>query len=322
MAFAARWADPWFVRDEAGAGPVDHVALLSIAAQVAGGGVAPILAGLVSSLCEHSAMRRSCSARALLGAAFASVCLTFIWPQVTASRADFLEIEFAPGTPPFWGVPAYHYNFGPPIGGRRIFVPQIYQSPRPPAEIEKVPYRPPPPGGPGRQTICVRTCDGYYFPVAALRKASDVDAQQARCSKLCPGAASRLFVMGEKSLRMVDATPAKGGDSYAKLLVSLGKPESQETCSCQAPALDPLSPGSSVFDDRTLRHGDAIVTPTGVRIFQAGGRYPYRARDFLPLEAARGLPLDTRRALLAVDRSLRTRHRGAPMNGGWKSAAE
>jgi hypothetical protein len=77
-----------------------------------------------------------------------------------------------------------------------------------------------------------------------------------------------------------------------------------------------------VFDDRTLRHGDAIVTPTGVRIFQAGGRYPYRARDFLPLEAARGLPLDTRRALLAVDRSLRTRHRGAPMNGGWKSAAE
>ncbi len=267
-------------------------------------------------------MRRSCSAPALVGAAFASVCLTFVWPQVTTSRADFLEIEFAPGTPPFWGVPAYHYNFGPPIGGRRVVVPQIYRGPRPPVVIEKVPYRPPS-EGPGRRTICVRTCDGDYFPLSALRKASEVDAQQARCSKLCPGAASRLFVMGEKSARLDEARPATGGGAYATLLASLGKSEGDgAACSCQAGVRDPLAPGSELLVDRTLRPGDAVVTPTGVRVFQAGGRFPYRASNFLPLEAARGLAFETRRALFMINRSLRTRHRGAPMNGGWKSAAE
>jgi hypothetical protein len=271
-------------------------------------------------------MRRLFSARAqaLLGAVFASLFMAFIAPRAAADPLAFYEIQFAPGTPPYWRIPAYHYNFGPPLGQRRVPVPQIFKS-SPPVEIEKIPYRPGPAAPPGRQTVCVRACDGYYFPLSTLRKESDAATQQARCSTLCPGAASRLFVLTGRSSRIEDATAAGGGGSYAKLLASLGKIDVKEAvCSCQAGAEDPLRPGSALLDDRTLRPGDAVVTPTGVRILQAGRRYPYRATDFSPLRTASGLALSARRALSVIDRALAPpREDARPREGAdWKSAAE
>ncbi len=49
------------------------------------------------------------------------------------------------------------------------------------------------PGGRYR-TLCVRTCDGYYFPVSWAVPPMQFDGDAARCNAMCPGASVELYV--------------------------------------------------------------------------------------------------------------------------------
>ncbi|MBL8578829.1 MAG: DUF2865 domain-containing protein [Mesorhizobium sp.] len=47
---------------------------------------------------------------------------------------------------------------------------------------------------PGRyRTLCVRTCDGYYFPVSNMSSPSDFERDQANCQSSCPGTEVQLY---------------------------------------------------------------------------------------------------------------------------------
>ncbi len=48
------------------------------------------------------------------------------------------------------------------------------------------------PGGTFR-TLCVRTCDGYYFPVSFSTTSSHFSNDEKSCSAMCPGAETKLF---------------------------------------------------------------------------------------------------------------------------------
>lgn len=51
-----------------------------------------------------------------------------------------------------------------------------------------------PSGGSGYRTMCVRTCDGYYFPISQSTGSKSFGRDAARCQNMCPLAQTRLFV--------------------------------------------------------------------------------------------------------------------------------
>ena len=66
-------------------------------------------------------------------------------------------------------------------------------------------------------TMCVRTCDGYYFPMSPASSSADFDRDLKNCESACPGTEMQLYyqqAVGEESETMV--SPATG-EPYASL---------------------------------------------------------------------------------------------------------
>ena len=69
--------------------------------------------------------------------------------------------------------------------------------------------------GGGYKTLCVRTCDGYYFPVEYGVSSDRFQADAVTCQTLYGGPAQvQLFVMPTDG-DVADAQPVNGGDSYS-----------------------------------------------------------------------------------------------------------
>jgi hypothetical protein len=92
------------------------------------------------------------------------------------------------------------------------------------------------PAGGTYRTMCVRTCDGYYFPVSFATGRNQFVNDAARCSEICPAAETELFVYrnpGETQENMTSLTGIAYGDlEYANRF----KAEYVAGCSCRNPA--------------------------------------------------------------------------------------
>lgn len=79
--------------------------------------------------------------------------------------------------------------------------------------------------------VCVRLCDGYYFPLhvrgASLRQDGD-----ALCQSLCPAAETRIYF----TAREIENARAPDGTSYSDLETAFRYRKSYDaTCQCRAP---------------------------------------------------------------------------------------
>jgi len=148
---------------------------------------------------------------------------------------------------------------------------------------------------PAPRPVCVRLCDGYFFPFpAAFGPTADADAETA-CRVLCPSASVALYFLPNHSDRIEDAANARG-EPYSALPAafryrSAGAP----ACGCRRAG----EPGLAYWRDPTLKSGDAVMTADGIVVFRgAGGGAPYGAEAFTPVDSA---PLGaTRRAELGA----------------------
>ena len=65
----------------------------------------------------------------------------------------------------------------------------------------------------------------------------------------------------------------------------------------------PTKPGKvSIFDDGTLRRGDAVMTERGIRIFAGSRALPHASSDFVGLTASKDLSRDITKVLAEMDR--------------------
>lgn len=64
------------------------------------------------------------------------------------------------------------------------------------------------------RTLCVRSCDGYYFPISFSTTPTQFEADERTCQAQCPGA--RLYVH-ENPGQPVDTAVAINGDPYTQL---------------------------------------------------------------------------------------------------------
>jgi hypothetical protein len=84
------------------------------------------------------------------------------------------------------------------------------------------------------RTLCVRTCDGYYFPISFAASGAALYRDAAACRALCPGAEVALYVHrspGEDAARMVSLA----GEPYTALPAAFRyRREYDPSCRCGA----------------------------------------------------------------------------------------
>ena len=83
-------------------------------------------------------------------------------------------------------------------------------------------------------------------------------------------------------------------------------PQASALCYAVRPKTPDLTKPDAILHDATLREGDSVMTARGVRVFQGGGACPHKESDFLALADARDIPKSQRRALVAIEKAVRT----------------
>ena len=152
-----------------------------------------------------------------------------------------------------------------------------------------------------RRSVCVRLCDGFFFPIGDLPNDGDISGHEALCTGLCPGAPARLYVVPSGSDRIEDAVGVQSRKPYTALPVAFRHAaKTDRTCSCHAQV---EASSISLLKDFTLRRGDGIMTRTGIQIFRGAQHWPYKRNDFLSLAATTDLSNNERGALAAIERA-------------------
>ena len=156
-------------------------------------------------------------------------------------------------------------------------------------------------GSLSRRSVCVRLCDGFFFPIGDLPNDGDISGHEALCTGLCPGAPARLYVVPSGSDRIEDAVGVQSRKPYTALPVAFRHAaKTDRTCSCH-PQVEASS--ISLLKDFTLRRGDGVMTNAGIKIFHGAQHWPYKRNDFLSLAATGDLSNNERGALAAIERA-------------------
>lgn len=85
------------------------------------------------------------------------------------------------------------------------------------------------------RTMCVRTCDGYFFPVSYASSADEFGRDEAACATMCPGTEVRLYmhrVPEEETDRMVSRAGTPYTDLPAAFLYRNANFVRPPSCSC------------------------------------------------------------------------------------------
>ncbi|KXF76981.1 hypothetical protein ATN84_13415 [Paramesorhizobium deserti] len=113
----------------------------------------------------------------------------------------------------------------------------------------------------GYRTLCVRTCDGYYFPISFSTQRKYFARDEKACSAMCPGTEVKLYYHDVKDEESEDMVSVDTNMPYAALPAAfdyrtLGT-RTPSGCTCQAPqqstpfgdlsAQDQSSPGTGNF---------------------------------------------------------------------------
>ncbi|MEP9371475.1 DUF2865 domain-containing protein [Mesorhizobium sp. KR1-2] len=89
------------------------------------------------------------------------------------------------------------------------------------------------------RTFCVRTCDGYYFPMSPASSRREFARDQKNCQAACPDAEMQVFYQDEDSGAAAKMISARTGSPYAGLPAAYryrsASAPAAEGCSCNAP---------------------------------------------------------------------------------------
>jgi hypothetical protein len=187
-------------------------------------------------------------------------------------------------------------TMGPPIFGQTGIFGAFFGSPEaspPPVGERAAPKKRSVAGFGYGKPVCVRLCDGFFFPT------NSVTGGESACAAQCPDAPTALYTM--PSDRIEDAVSSTGAP-YSKLPVAKRYQTSFEsTCTCHRDVT--ASHAEELLHDTTLRRGDVVMTAEGFRVYVGDGYGPTGPEDFVALAQARGLPKAERATLTAMERA-------------------
>ena len=170
----------------------------------------------------------------------------------------------------------YEANCRPGAGERTVsrgFLDQLFGGSDPRSGLRDVPMNPDP-GAPagdtlpppedatkgGTKAVCVRTCDGGFFPVSYAANRGNTGNLEELCHALCPNAETQLFTYSPS--RDIDSAVSVSGQSYMSLPNALKyRTKFDPACTCKPPNqgwAQALGNAEQLLGDRGR---DTIVTP-------------------------------------------------------------
>jgi hypothetical protein len=155
-----------------------------------------------------------------------------------------------------------------------------------------------------RRSVCVRMCDGYYFPLGNVKDDASLEGQEMMCRAACPGATTKLFTI-PSGTESIDQAVSLQGKSYRSIPMAYAYESSLDsTCACRiqrvkldtpqtsnTPSPSVASPlkKMSLLNDPTLRPGDAIVLDGQAKVFTGQGDKERSLQDFTDFRTTRTL---------------------------------
>jgi hypothetical protein len=109
-------------------------------------------------------------------------------------------------------------------------------------------------------TVCVRSCDGYYFPVSYSTLPSHFAEDQLTCQRECPAADVALYSYRNPGESM-DQAVSTAGQLYTALPTAFRyRTQLVSGCSCRKPGESWQDALKNADDSSTLASGDIVVT--------------------------------------------------------------
>jgi hypothetical protein len=128
------------------------------------------------------------------------------------------------------------------------------------------------PGAPGQfpdygapsgtfRTVCVRTCDGFYFPISFATSQQRFADDERACKTQCPNAEVALYTYRNPGEDINAAVSASTGQLYTALPAAFKyRQEVSPTCSCRGVGQSWADAMKTLDERSTLEQGDVIVT--------------------------------------------------------------
>ena len=109
------------------------------------------------------------------------------------------------------------------------------------------------------RTICVRTCDGFYFPVSYSASPAKFRDDEQACQRMCPASEVMLFTYRNPGEDVAQAV-SQGGQPYTSLPNAFRyRQEFNSACSCRRPG-ESWADALRHLEDTGVERGDIIVT--------------------------------------------------------------
>ena len=113
--------------------------------------------------------------------------------------------------------------------------------------------------GSNYRTVCVRTCDGFYFPISYSTVQSRFADDEQACKRMCPAAEVMLFSHRNPGEDVSKATSISGR-LYTELPNAFRyRQKFDSACSCKRPG-ESWAQALQQAEDRTVERGDIVVT--------------------------------------------------------------
>jgi hypothetical protein len=110
------------------------------------------------------------------------------------------------------------------------------------------------------RTVCVRTCDGYYFPISYSTSASRFADDDHTCQRLCPASEVMLYSYRNPGEDIQQAVSISGQPYTALPNAFRYRKEFTTACSCRKPGQSWADALKNADDSTTLESGDIVVT--------------------------------------------------------------
>jgi hypothetical protein len=140
------------------------------------------------------------------------------------------------------------------------------------------------------RTVCVRTCDGFYFPISYSTSPDRFPDDEQSCQRMCPASEVSLYTYHNPGEEMAQAV-SLSGKLYTELPTAFQYRKAVDpACSCRRPGESWAQTLKAIGPDDTVVPGDVIVTEQNSRQLSqprigADGK-PIRPEQRAPVPAA------------------------------------
>jgi len=139
------------------------------------------------------------------------------------------------------------------------------------------------------RTVCVRTCDGFYFPISYSTSPDRFRDDEQSCQRMCPASEVSLYTYHNPGEEMAQAV-SLNGRPYTELPTAFQYRKAVDpACSCRRPGESWAQTLKALGPDDTVVPGDVVVTEQNAKQlsqprFGADGK-PIRPEQRAPASA-------------------------------------